>query len=324
MATGGEAVEGGAEAGGKPLISEEEVNALLEPGAAGAAQPYDLGGLQRITRGRLPGLEALLDAFTRSFRTALAQLVKREPQLQFQGLQTLKYGDWAAGVPSATCLGPLTLAPLPGQALWHLDVGLASRLVDAFFGGPGKPMARAADKGLTPTEARFAQVLLKQATQDLQQALSPLIGVEAVPGALRASATLSPACLPTDTVTIARFHVELPTGGGLLELVMPATMLEPLREQLVTATPPPPRNGAAGWVDALAGGLTEAAVEVRVVLTQSDLSLGDLVRLKAGDIIPIEPPRTATLYVGDVPVLSGKFGVSRGHHSLMIQAAVRR
>lgn len=309
----------------EPLISAEEVDALLAPAGAGRVRPYELGGQQRITRGRLPALESALEDFVRGFRGTLVSLLKREPQLQFQGLQTIKQGDWAAGIAQPACLAPLLLAPLPGQGLWQADLMLVSRLVDAYFGGPGKPMLRSADRGLTPTESRFALLFFQQASQQLQQSLLSIQVLQADVAPLQSSLSVVAVAAPAESVWVASFHLELTTGGGAFQLVLPATMLEPLRERLNTAPVSTPRATAAvGWAEALGEGLAQAPCEARVVLSETRISLGDLLRLKAGDIVPIDPPRAATLQVGDVPLFTGRFGVSRGHHSLKIEAMVRR
>jgi flagellar motor switch protein FliM len=65
-------------------------------------------------------------------------------------------------------------------------------------------------------------------------------------------------------------------------------------------------------------GLQEAELELRAVLAQAKISLGELVRLTPGDIIPIDPPQDVTLLVGDVPLHKGRFGVSQGRNALKI------
>jgi len=53
-------------------------------------------------------------------------------------------------------------------------------------------------------------------------------------------------------------------------------------------------------------------------LAEAQISLGDLVRLVPGDVIPIEAPQQVTLLAGDVPLYRGKFGVSQGRNALKI------
>jgi flagellar motor switch protein FliM len=62
---------------------------------------------------------------------------------------------------------------------------------------------------------------------------------------------------------------------------------------------------------------------VRVVLAEAQVNLGELVRLKPGDVLPIEAPAEATVLAGEIPVLSGRFGVSRGRNAITVTAPRR-
>jgi flagellar motor switch protein FliM len=66
--------------------------------------------------------------------------------------------------------------------------------------------------------------------------------------------------------------------------------------------------------------LLGAELETRAILAQAEISLGDLVRMVPGDIIPIDAPQHATLLAGDVPLYRGRFGLSQGHNALKILA----
>jgi flagellar motor switch protein FliM len=55
-------------------------------------------------------------------------------------------------------------------------------------------------------------------------------------------------------------------------------------------------------------------------LGHAQISLGELVRLVPGDIIPIDAPEQVLLLAGDVPLYRGKFGVSQGRNALRIIA----
>jgi flagellar motor switch protein FliM len=70
--------------------------------------------------------------------------------------------------------------------------------------------------------------------------------------------------------------------------------------------------------------LNETVFDVRGVLTEVEITIGDLVRLKPGDVIPIDPPGGVRLCVGDRPLFVGRFGLSRGRHSVKIAGPVRR
>ena len=215
------------------------------------------------------------------------------------------------------------IKPLSGNALLVFDPELVFLMVDTYFGGPGRSVERAADRGLTPTEVRFVQLVLRQAATDLAQAWAPVAAVEVELVKHESNPLFAGIAAPTDTVLVNRFNIELPNGGGSLDLVMPAAMIEPLREALAAGILARSDKSDV-WGPALAGYLREAQLEVRVVLAETPITLGDLHRLKPGDVLPIEAPGAARLYAGDQPLYEGKFGVSRGRNSLKVLNRVRR
>ena len=53
-------------------------------------------------------------------------------------------------------------------------------------------------------------------------------------------------------------------------------------------------------------------------LTDTEITVGDLIVLKAGDIVPIEMREAVYAMVEGIPVFRGKFGVSRGSFALQV------
>lgn len=316
---------GEATRGTEPVISDEEANALL--GAApsdGGVRPYDLCAGLRITRGRLPTLELLHEVFTRQFRPSLFQLLKREPEITFQGVQPLKTSEYLATLSSNACIGIVSARPLPGQVLFTLDPTLIYLMVDTYFGGSGRSVERAPDKPLTPTELRFGQMIIKLACNDLANAWRPVAELQFEWLKHETNPHFVNVAAPADTLLVNRFNIALANGSGSLDFVLPPAFVEPVREQLAAATAQGPASKEGSWAGAFGAVLVDAQLEVRAVLTEVEVSLRDLVRLKPGDVVPIEPPREVTLLAGDVPVHRARFGVSRGRNALRLDGPVRR
>ena len=58
--------------------------------------------------------------------------------------------------------------------------------------------------------------------------------------------------------------------------------------------------------------------------TTADISVRDLMKLKAGDIIPINMPKALDICVENLPVFRGTFGVSSGRNALRISEVINR
>ena len=74
------------------------------------------------------------------------------------------------------------------------------------------------------------------------------------------------------------------------------------------------------WTRALRTQLQDAEVELSTAIAQRQISLRELSRLKVGDVIPIELPRTVTLQVEQMPLFSGEFGVHNGRNAVKVTA----
>jgi flagellar motor switch protein FliM len=309
-------------------ISDEEVQALLDRAgpaapASGEARPWDLAATQHISRGRLPTLELLHEGFARQFRSHLSDLIKREVQVVFEGVHAHKAADYMNALPSPACLEIARARPLPGQLLFAIEPALVFLLVDAFYGGGGRPGKRDVERGLTPTENRFARLIVKQASDDLAAAWQPVSELSFEMIKQERNAYFVDIAAPNDTLMVNRFRVTIPSGGGTVDFVIPATALEPLRETLASNASARHAAGGRNWAGELGAALLGMQVEVRAVVAEADITLRELVRLRPGDVIPIEAPREATLLSGQVPLYAARFGSSRGRNALTVEAPLK-
>lgn len=303
------------------VISDEEAAALLErkPGRPGEARPLDLAKL-RITRGKLPMLEVVNQAFVATFAKAMTSLLKREVQISLQRIETQKAADYFASLSLPACLDVVAVRPLKGSTLFSIDTALLSSMVDTYYGGSGRTAHREPERALTPSELRFSQLLLKQMCADLKQAWVPIAPLEFEILKHESNPTFVDIAAAGDGLVVNRFLVELPGGAGTVDFVIPEAALAPLQSKMNGAGSGEPRGDGANWRALLSEHLKGTAVEVRCLMTETRMNLRDLKGLKPGDVIPVESPGPATLLVGQVPVYSGKFGISRGRNALKLTA----
>lgn len=301
------------------VISEEEAAALLERKEAkpGEVRPLDLAKL-RITHGRLPMLEVLHQSFITLYRTALSALVKRDVQVSLQKIETQKCADYFAALESPANLDLVNIKPLKGTALFVIDPALLYQVVEAYYGGNGRSAARETQRALTPAAQRLGQMLLKQMFADLKKAWAVVAQLEFEGARHESNPQFVHIANPGDGLLVNRFFVELPGGGGTIDFVMPEAMFEPLREALRNPGGAPKNDGSANWSTAFREHLRDAVVEVRGVLAETRLSLRELVSLKPGDVLPIDPPGAAVLCVDMVPVFSATFGISGERNALKL------
>ena len=311
------------------LLSQDEIDALLHgvdsgaveiqpPAAPGEARAYDFASQDRIVRGKLPTLEMINERFARTFRIGIYNLLHRSADLSVRGIELVRFGEYMHSLQVPTNLNLVKMKPLRGTALVVYEPRLVFSMVDNFFGGGGKYPARIEGREFTPTEMRVIQLLLRQTFTDLVEAWAPVIPVEFEYLSSEVNPHFANIISPREYIVVSRFNVELEGGGGELHVAIPYTMLEPIREQLDAGVQSDRIERDEGWARAMRVQLQDAEVELSSAIAHRQISLRELSRLRVGDVIPIDLPRTVTLQVEQVPLFSGEFGIHNGHNAVKV------
>jgi flagellar motor switch protein FliM len=297
-------------------ISAEEVSALLEKQGPEAVRPFDFSA-QRINRTQLPMLQTIAKSFAPRAAATLSGLIGRDTAIEFTSIESIRVADLQASLPTPGILAAVRLKPLAGQAFMGVQPSLLIALLDAFFGGSGRP---AADTQAAASAAaqRFLTLLLKSFAADFTAAWTVVAPLELELAKLETNPRLVQLGSAQDSVIVVRFTCELGARSGTMDWMLPDAQLTPIREALASDGAKAPARKQEAWGPALSAALHEVEVEVHAVLGQARLSLRELVSLAPGDIIPIETPQDVTLLVGDVPLRHGRFGVSQGRNALKI------
>lgn len=313
------------------ILSQDEIDALLhgvedgavkteaEPNPAdGVARPYDLASNERIVRGRMPTLDMINDRFARFLRTTIFNLLRRSAEISVGGVQTLKFSQYVHSLFVPTSLNLVRVRPLRGTGLVVLDPKLVFTLVDNFFGGDGRFYTKIEGRDFTPTERRVIQMLLTQVLKDLKEAWAMVANLDFEYLNSEMNPQFANIVSPTEVVVVCSFHIELEGGGGDIHLTLPYAMIEPLRELLMAGMQSDRKEQDDRWPTSLRNEVKAVEVELEATLVETELTLGELMRLKPGDVIPVDLPRTVAARVDGVPVFAGQLGVSRGNIALKL------
>jgi len=318
------------------LLSQDEIDALLhgvdsgdvetgaDEGAEEGVKSYDFASQDRIVRGRLPTLEMINERFARLFRNSLFNMLRRTADIAVSGVQMLKFSEFVHSLFVPTSLNLVRVPPLRGKGLCVLDPKLVFCVVDNYFGGAGRFHTKIEGREFTPTELRVVQMLLQQAFRDLQESWRPVMELEFQYVGSEVNPQFANIVSPSEVVVVTTFHIDLENGGGDFHITMPYSMIEPIRDLLDAGVQSDRGEADERWALALKDEILCADMELHSTLGETVLSLRELARLKAGDIIPMDIPELVDVCVADIPVFRGRLGVSEGNYAIKIAEWVRR
>jgi flagellar motor switch protein FliM len=317
------------------ILSQDEIDALLkgmgdgdletetdEFQDNGGIKNYDFSNQERIVRRRIPTLEMINERFSKYFRASLFKFLHRSPEIFVSGIQVQKFSEYVYGLHVATNLNIIRFSPLRGRALIVIEPNLIFTAVDNLFGGGGQPYNSAEAREFTLTEMRVIQIFIDLIFNDLKEAWSPVMELNFEHISSEINPHFANIAGAEEIVVVSNINVALEGGGGDINIVMPYSMIEPIRA-LLNVIGNDNDGTDVQWKLALRKEIIGAEVSVSSLLAEKTLSIREALHFKKGDVIPIDMPKTVTLNVGGVPVFTGKACTSDGHYAIQIIEKVK-
>src|SRR4051794_31498162 len=316
--------QGGAAAGG---------GAGGDPGAAGggdwggAAQapeaevtPYDLTNQDRVIRGRMPTLDIIYERFIRLYRMSLSNSLRKIATISIISTDLLKFGEFVNTLPIPSCMCIMRFESLRGPALLVFESKLAYALVDSFFGGTDRPFTKIEGKEFTRIELSIMKKVMDLAIRDLEEAWAPVHKTDISFIRTEVNPQFVGVVPPSDVIISTTFEVELENASGTIALVIPYSTIEPIKNKLNASFQTESDRHDKEWTAKMEEHLRNADSNIVVNLGAAGITVGDLVNLNVGDIIPLSQDADGELevLVEGVPKFKCFFGVSRGNRAAQI------
>lgn len=314
------------------FLSQDEVDALLagvtgESDSAPAkakstdgVRPYDLSSPDRVVRHRMQTLELINERFARRLRSTLLSFMRRNADITVSAIKVQKYSDFERNLPVPSNLNMVSMKPLRGVSLFTFDPNLVFLVIDSLFGGHGRYNTRVEGRDFTTTEQRIIRRLLNLTLDSYGTAWQSVYPVEFEYIRSEMHTKFASITSGNEIVVVSSFNIELGASGGNLNICLPYSMIEPVRDLL---TRPLQENTLEEvdqrWMHQLSRQVRSADVELCAEFATIPSSIAELLKMQVGDVLPIDIKPVITARVGEVPVLECTYGTHNGRYALRVQ-----
>ena len=306
------------------VLSQSEIERLLsqvsekETKDQDSIQPYDFRHPLFLSATELRRLRIRHEDFIRALGARLSIYLRLEFSLQMSKLQTITYQKFTEALPNPSHLTLFKVEPLRGVGILDIHPRLGLTIVDRLLGGPAHSIS--ADHDFSEIE----MALLDQAVQLILaewchhwasvQELRPIMLGHENNGRFLQTA-------PRDTIMLV-LAMEAKVGDCLeqMQIALPCFTLEPLIRKLGHINGESTEEVAP--VSAVRWNRNFDDVPVTVTAMWDDLKLTarDIVNLKVGDILPLDPKsvQQVKLRLADTPKFEGHLGTTDGKWAVAV------
>ena len=313
------------------FLSQDEVDSLLKgvngevddesehpESSAGDVRSYNLASQERIVRGRMPTMEIINERFARLFRIGLFNFIRRTPEISVGPVRVLKFGEFVRNLAVPTNLNIIQAKPLRGNGLFIFDPNLVFLVVDNMFGGDGRFHTRVEGREFTQTEQRIIQKMLAVVFETYAKAWETVHPLEFEFVRSEMNPQFANIATPNEVVIVTTFDIELGGNGGAFHICMPYSTLEPLKDLLYNNIQGEHLAVDKRWLQLLSRQVQCAEIELTANLGHANITLERVLKMRSGDIIPLEVAENITASVDGVPVMECKYGIFNNQYALRI------
>lgn len=318
------------------VLSQAEVDALLSAVAEGSldtsntgsvkkqdskeVQTYDLTNQDRVIRGKMPTLDLIYERFVRLFRMSLSNSLRKIASISIISTDLLKFGEFVNTLPIPSCVGILRSETLRGPALLVFESKLAYALIDSYFGGTDRPYNKVDGKEFTRIELMIMNKVMSLSLADLEEAWSPVHKISLLHLRTETNPQFVGVVPLSEVIISTTFEVELENASGTIALVIPYSTIESIKNKLNSSFQSDTDRTDKVWIENLEEHMLSTQASVSVNLGETSITVGDLVNLNIGDIIPLNQDCDGELVlnVEGVPKYKCFFGVSRGTRAVQV------
>ena len=315
------------------ILSQDEIDALLAALSSGEihadeiqadaqekaakVKPYDFYRPSKFSKEQIRTIYMLHETFGRLWSSTLSGVLRNYVSLSVSSVDQVTYQEFIQSIPNPTITATFSISPLEGKALIEFSPTIGFPIIDRLLGGQGFSNLQARE--LTEIEQRVLGNLIDEGMVILKEAWSSMIDLNPELLDIESNPLFVQIVPPSDMILLITMEARIGNFSGILNLVYPYVLLEPILSLLSAQTlyAVGQRGATEETRERTRRVLYKVQVPVTVELGTASCTMRELLELEPNDIIVLNTKTVDELEVkvggGEglvkfhaVPGLSGK------------------
>ena len=319
--------------GEQRILNQDEIDTLLGfDNKAGSDSQMDgiYAILDKSTTAyeKLPMLEVVFDRLVRQLSTSLRNFTSENVDVSLDSMTSVRFDDYLNSIPLPALMVVFRAVEWENFGIINVDTAQIYAMVDILLGGrkSAKP-SRIEGRPYTTIEQDIIKRMIEVVLADLSSAFEPLSPATFHFERLETNPRFATITRPANPALLVRLKVDMvEERGGYIEILLPHTTLEPIRDLLLQMFMGENFGQDTVWEKHLGRELRNTGVTIEAVFEEKTVTLKDIMSLKVGSTVLLEcaPDDELQIRVGGVPVTAGTMGRVGEHVAISLSEPVKR
>ena len=310
-------------------LTSEEVDALMEglqasdyEVQADVADSFNVRAFQfgeddLSLMGDYYALRLINERFARHARGVFLPMLRLQPRISPFPPEVKTFDEYCEGIDNFMNLNISRMEELRGPMLLTLGPKFISTLTASFYGGSiYQPDQKRTE--FTSTEERVIELVHEGLSECLSVAWTDLMPITLSHQGREVNPQFASFVDGSELVIICAFLIQLPNGDSVnMDVVYPLQTLKPIATQLRSRMQSD-TNDDVSWRERMEHAILNIPLNVTAFLGKPVMSMGQLIRLQTGDVVPIQVNEGIELRVEDNPIFLADIGEVSGQAAVSL------
>ena len=310
-------------------LTSEEVDALMEglqasdyEVQADVADSSDVRAFQfgeddLSLMGDYYALRLINERFARHARGVFLPMLRMQPRISPFPPEVKTFDEYCESIDNFMNLNISRMEELRGPMLLTLGPKFISTLTASFYGGSIYQSDQKRTE-FTNTEERVIELVHEGLSECLSVAWTDLMPITLSHQGREVNPQFASFVDGSELVIICAFLIQLPNGESVnMDVVYPLQTLKPIATQLRSRMQSD-TNDDVSWRERMEHAILNVPLNVTAFLGKPVMSMGQLIRLQTGDVVPIQVNDGIELRVEDNPIFLADIGEVSGQAAVSL------
>ena len=310
-------------------LTSEEVDALMD-GLQGSdyevqadvadsseVRSFQFGEDDLSLMGDYYALRLINERFARHARSVFLPMLRLQPRISPFPPEVKTFDEYCESIDNFMNLNISRMEELRGPMLLTLGPKFISTLTASFYGGSiYQPDQKRTE--FTSTEERVIELVYEGLSECLSAAWADLMAVSLAYQGREANPQFASFVDGGELVIICAFLIQLPNGDSVnMDIVYPLQTLKPIASQLRSRMQSDTGDDVS-WRERMEYAILNIPLNVTALLGEPVMSMGQLIRLQSGDVVPIQVNEGIELRVENNPIFLADIGEVSGQAAISL------
>ena len=310
-------------------LTSEEVDALMD-GLQGSdyevqadvadsseVRSFQFGEDDLSLMGDYYALRLINERFARHARSVFLPMLRLQPRISPFPPEVKTFDEYCEGIENFMNLNISRMEELRGPMLLTLGPKFISTLTASFYGGSiYQPDQKRTE--FTSTEERVIELVYEGLSECLSAAWTDLMPVALTYQGREVNPQFASFVDGGELVIICAFLIQLPNGDSVnMDVVYPLQTLKPIASQLRSRMQSDTSDDVS-WRERMEHAILNIPLNVTALLGEPVMSMGQLIRLQSGDVVPIQVNDGIELRVENNPIFLADIGEVSGQAAISL------